>query len=735
MIFIPDFWRGDDFMVTKERNEEKTGFQESGPYRATYDLQTDFVMVYGIDQSMPQRIRDWKEKGYIVHLMTGVSWGDYQTYLNGKFDGQLHWDEGQRNKDNNDISHGKDVPYMVPSISFSKFLVERVKVAIDEGVEAVHLEEPEFWVEGGYSEAFKREWRIYFKEPWTAPHESEDAQYRASKLKAYLYTRTLDRLCGELKEYGLSKYNRFLRFYVPTHSLINYTQWQIISPESKLIDLPAIDGYIAQIWTGTSRTPNVYEGVRKERTFETAFLEYGMMQELVSGTDRRMWFLHDPIEDNPRHTWSDYKENYFKTVVASLLHQGISDYEVSPWPRRIFEGKHPSEDGVSLEGIPSDYATTLLTVMHTLGNMKQDDIQIHGNSENIGILVADSMMYQRKLIDSSSEAIPHYDGTGNAMNATHQELLDFSPFYGLALPLLKRGLWVRPVQLDNVRRFSNYLNQYRALILSYEFLKPEYPDIHNALAQWVKEGGVLIYIGDDSDPYHNVREWWNTGNRKYHSPRDHLFENLGISPETEQGIYKVGAGVLGFLSLSPDKCAKSKENGDLLRAMVSKSIECSSKDILLEEKNHFMIKRGPYTIAAVMDESINDRPLEIKGAYVNLFDPKLRVVDEMTLKVNENVLLYDLTFNPSNKGVRLIAASSRVEELKQINNGFEMTAKGPEKLFAVARLTCPEEPSAIEMVIGNDILPIEFEWDQKSKTIFLKYFHRSGQETKISVMW
>lgn len=294
---------------------------------------------------------------------------------------------------------------MVPTIAYTNFLTNRIRLAVDAGVEAIHLEEPEFWVEGGYSEAFKREWRIYYKEPWIPPHESVDAQYRASHLKAYLYARSLDRLCSELKEYALVEYNRFLRFYVPTHSLINYTQWKIISPESMLIDLPAVDGYIAQIWTGTSRTPNVYEGIRKERTFETAFLEYGMMQELVSGTDRRMWFLHDPIEDNPRYTWSDYRQNYFKTVVASLLHPDVFHYEVSPWPRRIFEGKYPNEEGTGLETIPKDYATTLLTIMHTLGNMDQKEVRIEGASEKIGVLVSDSMMYQRMDISSEKRRV------------------------------------------------------------------------------------------------------------------------------------------------------------------------------------------------------------------------------------------------------------------------------------------------------------------------------------------
>ena len=77
----------------------------------------------------------------------------------------------------------------------------------------------------------------------------------------------------------------------------------------------------------------MYEGLRKERTFETAYLEYGVMQELVRGTDRRMWFLHDLIEDNPNHTWADYKQNYLKTVVASL--------RIPEWPITKF---HPGRE-------------------------------------------------------------------------------------------------------------------------------------------------------------------------------------------------------------------------------------------------------------------------------------------------------------------------------------------------------------------------------------------------------
>ncbi|MGO4269873.1 hypothetical protein AB4Z22_08520 [Paenibacillus sp. TAF58] len=261
--------------------------------------------------------------------------------------------------------------------------------------------------------SFQAEWRIFYQEPWIPPHESPDAQYRASKLKAYLYYRTLDRLCAQMKEYAEVHYGRAIRFYVPTHSLINYTQWRIVSPEALLVNMPACDGFIAQVWTGTSRTRNVYKGIREERTFETAFLEYGVMQELVRGTGRDMWFLHDPIEDNPNYTWSDYKVNYEDTVVASLLHPYVNNYEICPWPRRVFEVAYPKEDGKGKEMIPPDYATELLTVMHVLRDMhRHEEIMSDEQTDGIGLLLANSAMFQRGDIElDSNEADFRYDGT------------------------------------------------------------------------------------------------------------------------------------------------------------------------------------------------------------------------------------------------------------------------------------------------------------------------------------
>ena len=125
----------------------------------------------------------------------------------------------------------------------------------------------------GYSAGFKREWKAYYKEDWQPPHSSPDAQYRASQLKYYLYRRALKQIFDFVHAYN-KQTGKHVRCYVPTHSLINYAQWNIVSPESSLMQVGA-DGYIAQTWTGTARTPNMYgdncaSGRLKRRFWNTA---------------------------------------------------------------------------------------------------------------------------------------------------------------------------------------------------------------------------------------------------------------------------------------------------------------------------------------------------------------------------------------------------------------------------------------------------------------------------------
>lgn len=738
----------------RDRKQELTGYQAGAEFRPSVDLACDFVMVYGIDDTMPARIRQYRERGYIVHLMTGIAWGTYQDYLDGKWDGRKHWDEGQVQRDGTGVCHNPTVPYMVPTVAFADYLTERMKAAVDSGVEAIHMEEPEFWDRSGYSEAFQREYEIYYREPWRPQHEDLDVRYKSAKLKAYLYCRTIERVSTALKEYARVEYGKDLRIYIPTHSLLNYTQWKIMSPEAALIGIPSVDGYIAQVWTGTSRQANVYEGVYKERTFETAYLEYGVMQELVRGTGRRMWFLNDPIEDGAGYTWENYRYNYIKTAAASLLHPGIWHYEICPWPHRVFEEKYPKlqpriaekiEDGVETEEskpIPPGYATLLSGMFQMFGDMEQADISYEGAVQGAGIFMSDSGLFQRTFPDgivtgkSAERRLweVRHDNSNRVEEENAAKLMEeiqtddsmmkdfiqssaFPQFFGMALPLLKHGLPVRPVQLDNVRRFADYLEDSRFLILSYEYIKPEAPDVNASLISWVRKGGCLLYIGDGSDPFHGITSWWRQSG--YENPAQHLFELADLEREPEDGCYPAGKGRILVWNMLPARICLNKELAQEYRELVREGLRTCSLD--WQYRNDLTLRRGPYLISAVMDESVNGEPKRFEGLYADMLENDYRIITDKEVGPDETAILYD--FSKIEKDTfRIIGTSARVEEAEATEEGIRFRLKTADNIRAFLRVRLPRPADRITALDeeGNPVF-VSAEWDERSRTLLASY--------------
>lgn len=62
----------------------------------------------------------------------------------------------------------------------------------------------------------------------------------------------------------------------------------------------------------------------------------------------------------------------------------------------------------------------------------------------------------------------------------------------------------------------------------------------------------------------------------------------------------------------------------------------------VELKNNFVVQRGAYVIAAVLDESISSKPVQIKGLYIDLFDKDLPVISQKKINPGEQAYLYDL---------------------------------------------------------------------------------------------
>ncbi len=676
---------------------DATCFQAAAPYAPELDIRSDMAIVYGVGEGFGERAAGWRNEGYRVGMMTGIAWGSYGAYY-GSGDA-FKKDEVQTRKNGSLFMHGSstNVGYNVPSAAYVEFIKRYIDPALEAGVKAVFFEEPEFWAQAGWSAAFRKEWELFYGEPWLAPDSSPDAQYRASKLKYELYYRALrdviDHVDRRAQALGTS-----IECHVPTHSLINYAQWGIVSPESHLFDIPGMDGVIAQVWTGTARTPNVYEGVTKERTFETAFLEYGQMAAMTRPIGKKVWFLADPVEDNPDRSWHDYKRNYENTVVASLMWPDASRFEVMPWPSRIFRGSYRTTDANGpgeRVGLLPGYATELLTVITALNNMDQPEVGYETGTRGIGVVVSDTLMFQR--------AAPHAsDGR-------------FGHFYGLTLPLLKAGVPVAPMQLEHAPK-PGVLDPYRVLLLTYEGQKPLDPAYHEALTNWVRRGGCLIYFGDGSDPYHGVREWWNENGQTDAKACDDLFKRLGVQQQASETPQPIGKGFVRVVAVNPSDLQHLKEGAERVRQVVREAL--AAKGEALAMQNHLAVRRGPYLIAAVLDESpAPGDEARFPGTYVDLFDPALPVVKDPVLKVGQRGLWYDLSHVPENQA-KVVASACRISEEKADADTFRFACRGPAGVEAVVRLRLPRPPKAVSASPSTDIVR---DWDSTSGTLLLEF--------------
>lgn len=687
-----------------DRQCERTAFQ-THVYNPAIDLRTDVVFVYGWDDTFAKRVAMWRARGYRVHFMTGAAWGHYDEYLEGRFDGDTHFDDVQVARTGERLDHGNAIFYLVPTPSYIAYLKAIVERAIDAGVDAIQLEEPEFWARAGYSAAFQALWCEHYRTPWQAPHASPTAWYAAAALKYHAYTACVDAAFKHAKAYAASK-GRSIGCYVASHSLINYSQWGIVSPASNLARLTSCDGYVCQVWTGTARTPNHYLGLRAERTFATAYLEYGQMVAMVLVTRRKVWFLADPIEDDTGYDWDDYRRNYHMTLVASLLYPEVNCYEVMPWPERVFNEVYPRQAPSERQSrISPSYARELLTIANALADMPQADPSASDGLHGIGVCISDTMSFERGWGEPEQQVLRRPEDV-----APPDQIYRLRPgadpemdsFFGLTLPLLYRGVPIGLAHLENVE-LPGYLDAYDVLILSYDTMKPPSPSAHDALATWVRQGGVLVYWGrSESLPFDQVEAWWRQGKQRYDKPFAHLCHLLGVQPGA--ALERVEDGAILCWDAAADQLAHSPPLASTYVEVVRQAHTASRARWGNWRESHvMMLRRGPYLIAAVLDVPTSQPPVSLKGAFVDLLEGHLPVREAVTLTPGQYYLLYDLSH--SSAKARAILATGRIEREVWSSEEGKIFVCTPRNVHGQLILRLPSSPASVRLRTGDAAPP------------------------------
>jgi hypothetical protein len=232
-------------------------------------------------------------------------------------------------------------------------------------------------------------------------------------------------------------------------------------------------------------------------------------------------------------------------------------------------------------------------MINILNDMPKSANRINGAGD-IGVLMSNSLMFQR---------FPTHNGYDDPQ---------FSNFYGQTLPLVKRGIPVQTVHMENLS-YPATLSRIKVLVMSYSNMKPQGPEAHRYIADWVRKGGVLIYCGKDVDPYQSVMEWWNTKGNHYTAPSQHLFKLLNIDLTTGKQHYSAGKGSVYIIRQDPKEFVLQAGRDSLYLNCVTKAYEQDARAGKLVMKNNFYLERGPYDIISVLDENADDKPYIVAG--------------------------------------------------------------------------------------------------------------------------
>lgn len=658
------------------------------------ESQAQAVLLSNADDTFLPAAQRWRTRGVQVFFSLGVNRGPYQDYVLGMWDGTPHPGEYQLAAPE---SHSSSNTVLFPTPSFISYLNAKITHALDCGAEAIILEDPAFLSGADSSAAFKRAWQEATGSDWQPPAQSAKLRYAVGKQQQHLYWEALVRLFAHAKQRAQES-NREVACYLATPSLLANSRRGAIGPATRGLHIPDCDGLLGMVGPEALTAPSRYAGVVAARPFENALLEYGLFANQVRGHNKQLWLQINPFEAKEPISAAEAESRLRAQVTAALFYPEHWRFELPNCAEAC--------DRVPADGA-NRFQQMLLTIAHVLSDMRQPATPPEAAERGVGILLSEAMLLQR------------------AAPASSDSLLSF--FHGLALPLLKHGVFVAPLVMENLH-LPQYLNGYKVIFLSYSFMKPQDHEWHERLTNWVRAGGTLVFIDDGSDPYNRAAEWWRRGMFDYVLPAEHLFETLKLGYWPKPGRNPVGMGSFIYLTEDPASYAHRTAAADHLLELAGAALPAGRK---ITPQNYLRLRRGPYLIAATFAETADTSAQMLAGDFIDLFDPQLPHRSRISVAPGEQALLLDLAKIDSS-AARVLAASAGVTQDRKQEGEYSFVVKGPVGLPARVLVFAPARQ--VQAMASHAGTPVKFEIQHDGMLHWLA-FENQAQGVMVRLNW
>ncbi len=618
-------------------SDSKTFFQTASFYDPLLAIDVDFIVVH----SGAERIKSWLNAGYPVGRMFFADSDDGRDYTSGHWDGVNRIDDAEHNAAGEVIECAGVRPYMLPTDKWIEYLKGKADASIDAGVTAIFPEEPLAHIFSGYEASFKPLWEQRYGMSWQPQNESAYATFLTAQLKNELYIKLERELLLHTKQRA-KELGKEIAFVVPIHSLYSNMASQLVAPLGTSGEIGDIDGYVGQIWTGPVNWALAnYDG--EGSFFSSAYALYDYFVQLAVKTDKKLWLLVDPVEDDPNHKWEEFKRWYEYCVVAMLLMKDIDSYEIMPWPDRIFLAGHSTGGATPA---PQSYRRQLLSVTQVL-----QDIPLGGrnllanggdnNSPKIAVAVSDTLMWQSGVRER------------------------ITGVYGQMMPLIRRGVAVSSFPIERYGD-TEYMNGFDIIVLSYQYQIPLKPELHDALKEWVAQGGTLILLGEKPNALAAVEDfWWHR--HGYDCPLKHLLSTMGYA---NQSVWESGKGYVVYDKISPAEFAKSKSACEKYIDMITLASKRIDRELLMP--GYFYMERGDYIIAQA-----ETAPLKISRSVIDVFNMDSQIKDGIELQPGQCGLYKDATRFMAASAPSVMHTTHRLVSSRYDDETLTLSVKGP----------------------------------------------------------